>query len=370
MTSARVTARLHPRTAIIVTLGLLLAACAGAKNSASGTKASPTPSAAATSSSPTPPAPPPPSPTTCPLTGQTVASVPHRPALAIKVDNSPQARPQYGIDGADLVYEEPVEGGITRYVVVYQCHGASRVEPVRSARQADPYIVNQWGKTLFGNAGGSPPTLKAIDAAVKANWIVNVGYSTGGGYSRDPDRAGPSNLETSTQALYSRPDAKIANTATPIFNYSANPAPGTPGTTIHVDFSQYSDVTWQWNASAGAYQRYYNGTTPSNESDGSIMSTPNLIVQAVSVSMSWWVEDSSGSHQPIAALIGTGNALVCRQGTCVPGTWSRPSPSQPAQYLDSSGAPVALVPGQTWVELLPASVTGTGPIPVGQLAWH
>src|SRR5205823_398942 len=86
------------------------------------------------------PAPPPPP--TCPLTGVQGGSVPNRPALAIKVENAPESRPPVGLDAADVIYEEPVEGGITRFVVVYQCHDAARVEPVRSVRQADPYLVN------------------------------------------------------------------------------------------------------------------------------------------------------------------------------------------------------------------------------------
>jgi hypothetical protein len=369
MTShARMIPRLRATTALVLAPALLLAACGGGRTAASG-KARAAPSAAghgspAPSAAPPPPAPPP----TCPLTGQQVGSAPQRPALAIKIDNSPQARPQYGIDDADIVFEEPVEGGITRYVAVFQCRDAARVEPVRSARQADPYIVNQWGRTLFGNAGGSPPTLKAIASAVKAGWIVNVGYDTGGGYRRDPGRARPYNLETSTQALYSRPDAKSLGTTPPkpIFTYSATPAAGTPGTTIQVDFSQYSNVTWQWNAAAGAYQRYYNAATPSDNADGSVMSAQNVVIEAVPVTMSWWIEDPSGSHQPIPDLLGKGPALVCRLGSCVSGNWWRPGEglSQPT-YLMLDGQPIDLTPGVTWVELVPSSVTGPTAIPVG-----
>src|SRR5207244_4383151 len=93
----------------------------------------------------------------------------------------------------------------------------ARVEPVRSVRQADPYLVNQSGKSLFGNASGSPPSLAALDSAVKAGWLVDVGYSTGGGYVRDGGRISPHNLYTSTQALYARPDARGLPNATPIF---------------------------------------------------------------------------------------------------------------------------------------------------------
>lgn len=352
----------------LVAVGLLAAACGQHKVAAQkkvAAAAPPSPSASPPAPSPSPsPAPP----ATCPLTGQVPAGgvVPNRPALAIKVENSPQSRPPYGLDSADVIFEEPVEGGITRFVVFYQCHDAARVEPVRSVRQADIYIVNLAGKSLFGNAGGSPPTLAALDAAVKAGWTVNVGYDTGGGYHRDPNRAAPHNLYTSTAEIYGRPDAKIGGTANPIFTYSASPAPGGPGSLIHVDFSQYSDVYWHWVASAGAYQRYY-GSTPANLANGGIISAQNVVIQSVPVTMSWWIEDPSGSHQPVPTLLGTGAALVCRQGTCVTGTWWRPGEglSQLTYYRDAAGNPIALAPGVTWVELVPSSVTGPGPIPVG-----
>src|SRR5437870_3896363 len=90
----------------------------------------------------------------CPLSGVKVSQVPARPALAVKVENLPAARPQTGLSWADLVYEEPVEGGITRFIAIYQCQDAARIEPVRSARFTDVDILVQLGKPVFGYAGG------------------------------------------------------------------------------------------------------------------------------------------------------------------------------------------------------------------------
>ena len=345
---------------LAVVLGVLASGCAH-KTAAVKAPVSPSPSP---SPSPVPPPPPP----TCPLTGEPAPTgVPNRPALAIKVENSPESRPPAGLDGTDIVYEEPVEGGITRFVAIFQCHDASRVEPVRSARQADPYIVNQSGEALFGSAGGSPPTEEAIQSAIKAGWIVDVGYSNGPGYHRD-SRPNPHNLYTSTQEVYGRSDAKGA-VPVPVFTYSATPTAGVTGTAVHVAFSQYSDVTWRWNAAAGVYQRYYGGTA-ANLQDGGIISAKNIVVQEVAVNMSWWIEDPSGSHQPIPVLMGTGQAIVCRQGTCVNGTWNRPGEGlkQPTYYRDATGRDIPLEPGNTWVELAPTSVAGTGPIPVASVA--
>jgi hypothetical protein len=290
--------------------------------------------------------------------------VPNRPALAIKVENSPESRPPTGFDTADIVYEEAVEGGITRFVVIYQCQDAARIEPVRSVRIQDIDILSQFSKPLLGDAGGAPPTEAALAAAVAAGKLARVSYS-GAGYHRDPARHNDvHSVYTSTQELYSRPDAHAGGgVPSPVFTYSASPPPGGPGASVKTKFSLAADVVWKWNQSAGAYQRYY-GSTPANLSTGGIISTQNVVVQSVGVTMSTFIEDPSGSHQPIATLTGTGAALVCRAGSCVTGTWSRPSSADITKYLDGSGQQIPLTPGSTWVELAPSSVSGPTAVPV------
>lgn len=326
------------------------------------------PKAAPSSSSPTSPAAPP----TCPLTGQAPSggSVPARPALAIKMENSPDSRPPTGMDTADIVYEEAVEGGITRFVTVYQCQDAARVEPVRSARLVDVDILSQLGKPLFGDAGGSPPTEAAVNAAATAGHLVRVSAlgSAAAAYHRDAARHNDvHSLYTSTQELYTRPEAKGLTAPTPVFTYATSTAAaGSPAATVHVSFSSYSDVAWKWDAASSTYHRYY-GAAVANDSAGKVLATTNVIVQSVPVAMSAFIEDPSGAHQPVSTITGTGPAIVCHGGSCVTGTWSRPTAADLTKYLDASGAQVALAPGNTWVELAPASVTGTGPIPVAKV---
>src|SRR2546425_3858297 len=90
----------------------------------------------------------------CPLTGLPRPNVPIRAALAVKVENLPESPPQTGLSWADIIYEEPVEGGITRFIAVYQCQNASRIEPVRSARLTDPDILDQFGHPLSAYPAG------------------------------------------------------------------------------------------------------------------------------------------------------------------------------------------------------------------------
>ncbi|HSL67556.1 MAG TPA: DUF3048 domain-containing protein, partial [Actinomycetota bacterium] len=136
----------------------------------------------------------------CPLTGiEPESGSPERPALAIKVENIAEARPQAGLDRADIVYEEPVEGGITRFVVVFHCGDARRVGPVRSVRVVDADILVQFGRPLFGFAGGVPPAVRRVSRAGIQDLNYNVAVDA---YTRDPNRSAPHDLYTSTRALY------------------------------------------------------------------------------------------------------------------------------------------------------------------------
>ena len=102
----------------------------------------------------------------CPLTGVPApgGQVPDRPALAVKVDNYPAARPQSGLDKADMVFEEPVEGGITRLVAVFQCQGAAEIGPIRSARAVDLQILDQLSRPILIHVGGISPVLSILKA--------------------------------------------------------------------------------------------------------------------------------------------------------------------------------------------------------------
>ena len=103
----------------------------------------------------------------CPLTGvpAPAGSVPQRPAMAVKIDNYPAGRPQSGLDKADIIFEEPVEGGITRFAAVFQCQDSALIGPVRSARNIDIGILGQLGSPLLAHVGGINPVLANINAS-------------------------------------------------------------------------------------------------------------------------------------------------------------------------------------------------------------
>jgi hypothetical protein len=278
--------------------------------------------------------------------------------LAIKVENLPAARPQYGLSSADVVYEEPVEGGITRFIVIYQCSDAARVEPVRSGRIIDPQIVNQFGAhPLFGYAGAIQPAVAAIDASS----LIDVGIARApNAYRRDPNRNAPHNLTTSTAALYAAGVAKGArpDPPAPVFAYGALPSGAQPAANVHIPFPQ-SDVTWTWEATSQQWSRSYSDTGPATLGEGGHVTAANVIVMKVVLYPSPYVEDPTGAHENLLTLTGSGQAEIFRNGAVVSGTWQRPTLAQNTRYVDNAGRTIPLDPGRTWIELVPTTIAVT-----------
>jgi hypothetical protein len=294
-------------------------------------------------------------PPVCPLTGLTPHSghVPQRAAVAVKVENLPQARPQWGLDTADVVFEEPVEGGITRFIAVYQCHTAARIEPVRSGRLVDAQILQPLGKVLFAYSGAIQPVIDEVDAP--GSLLQDVGADkAGGAYTRDPDRYAPHNLETSTAALYAAAATfgYREKLPSPIFTYGP-PAPGgTPAAVVNIDFA-LDVTTWTWHPGTGLWYRYYSDTGLAMQGDNVQITASNVVVMHVHEYPTQYVEDATGALENELTLTGSGPAWVFRDGTVFTGSWQRPTLSQPAVFVEKNGTKITLTPGNTWEELVP-----------------
>lgn len=302
---------------------------------------------------------------TCPLTGTPApgGAVPQRPALAVKVDNYPTARPQTGLTKADVVFEEPVEGGITRLVAVFQCQTTTLVGPVRSARNIDIGILGQLGAPLLVHVGGIDPVISNIEASPIID--IELGDITSA-IKRVSGRHAPYSTFTSTTTIWK---LKPTDTTPPpaLFSYSsATPAGATPANSVSIPFSNYSMVVWKYSTTNHDYLRFY-GTTPSNLMNGSQISATNVVVQFVHVYYGPWVENTQGALEVQANLYtaASGTAIVLRNGVEVKGKWSRSSLSQPTQFTTTAGAPISLAPGTTWVELVPTTRPVTVVTPPG-----
>lgn len=329
--------------------GLVLAACSSspAHHDAAG-RVRPT---TTTSTAPAP---------ACPLTGLPAPGgmVPQRPAMAVKIDNYPAARPQSGLDKADIVFEEPVEGGITRYAAVFQCQDASLVGPVRSARNIDIGILGQLGNPLLAHVGGINPVLANINASP----IVNVDIGASNSLMiHPPGKVAPDSDYTSSAIVYGT-HRTMTTPPQPLFSYStAVPGAGSPVSTVNIDFSGTSNVTWKWNATTGTFERFYNGTTPDMVAGGGQNQTPNVVVQYVHISYGPWLENDLGGLEVQADLYpnASGTAVLYRNGMAFSATWHRGALGSPTQFVNAFGVPIPLDPGTTWVELVPSTIMVT-----------
>lgn len=298
--------------------------------------------------------PPPPSlpPPVCPLTGvEPRGQVPHRPALAIKVENHPEARPQASLNDADVVVEEPVEGGYTRFIVIFHCGHSDRVGPVRSGRTTDPDYLRQLGETLLGYSGAAP----GVTRHLQRSELVDVNYNVAtGAYIRDAGRIAPHNLYTSTEALW-KAGRGSGTRPGQLFDYSAawdGKAKAT--STVHLPFSSVADVVWTWSRRDHVWLRSHGEAAHMLE-DGSQVSATNVVIQVVEVT-NGRIVDAAGNPSPSVELIGSGRAYVLRDGRVIKGRWERDRLDELTRFITKDGTEIALVPGRTWVELLPSTV--------------
>jgi hypothetical protein len=303
----------------------------------------------------------------CPLTGTPAPGnvIPARPALAVKVDNyalgpAPNnARPQSGLDYADVIFEEQVEGSITRYAAVFQCHGApGLVGDVRSARLIDIGLLSELDSPILVHVGGIVPVINRIDASTLRN--VDLGnYGNLDVYP--PGRVAPYDTYTSTSSVWKMFRSRNTPPA-PIFTYSKTPHGGRPVSQIHLDWSYTSDIYWRWSKSTGTWKRYYNvnsgGGVPEIQpdvlSDGHQNQVQNVIVQLVHITFLPWFENFEGGQEVNVKIAdNSGKAYVFRNGRMIVGHWSHGSLTSPTIFTDAAGKRIPLAPGRTWVEVFP-----------------
>jgi hypothetical protein len=267
-----------------------------------------------------------------------------RPALSVKVENTPDARPQAGLDQADVVYEEVVEGNITRFLAIFNSTVPQTVGPIRSVRQQDPDIVWPIGG-IFAYSGGTLDEVNAINAA-PVHAVDEDAATPSGAMERNapgqPTRIAPHNLYGHGPQLFALGGQPVP--PPPLFQYLPQGAPPLTGdhvNSFHVGFADGYDPTYTWDAGSGTWKRSLDGS-PSTVVGGNQIAPTNVIVQFVEYPQ---VSD--------AQTVGSGDAWIFTDGTLRVGKWVRPDHSQPAQYYDATGAPLLLRPGRTWVELLP-----------------
>jgi hypothetical protein len=303
---------------------------------------------------------------TCPLTGEPAPNgVPQRPAIAFKVDNyglgpAPNnARPQSGLDFADIVFEEQVEGSITRYAAVFQCHAApGLVGDIRSARQIDIGILSELDSPLLVHVGGIAPVINNINRSSLVNIDLGVHSSA---QVNPPGRIPPYDDFTTTAAIW-KMEPRRNLPPPPVFTFSTTYAGGRPTTGVHLDWSYTSDIYWRWSKATGTWLRFYNVNSGNGATvlqadtlaNGVQNQAQNVVVQVVHITYGPWFENFEGGLEAQAKIAdSSGTAYVFRNGRMTKGTWTHGALTSPTIFRDTSGHVIPLAPGRTWVELYP-----------------
>jgi hypothetical protein len=289
-----------------------------------------------------------------PLTGLPVdPTKAGRPALIVKIDNAPLARPQIGINQADLVIEEKVEDGVTRFATVFQSTDSDPVGPVRSARSTDVHIVSALNHPLFAYSGANA----AFVALVHQAPLVDVGQDARpGAYHRDGKRKAPYNLFSSTGQLFGFAPPG-SGPPPPQFTWRAAGAPPSgagmkPTTKAHIEYQgQHITTRVDYGWDGAGWKRSQDGG-PHTDASGAQVAPANVVVLTVNYIDTPYV-DRSGTRVPEAQLIGQGDGWVLTGGQTIPIHWARPSDDSTFKLTDSAGTPVGLTPGRTWMELPP-----------------
>ncbi len=275
-----------------------------------------------------------------------------RSALTIKIDNTPEAHPQIGINEADVVYEEIVEGGITRLAAIFNSNLPTVVGPVRSVRRTDRQIVYPIGG-IFAFSGGAQYAVSSIETApVKLFDQSNAGAAM----FRDPKRPPPHNLFANAVALM-KMGGKV-HTPPALFSYisRAKPAVGAPVGSFTVNFAAGYAVSYQWDPTIHRWLRSIFGA-PDREANGVQVTPANVVVMSVNYIGGVGVE---GSY---AEMVGSGPVEIFSDGRLQKGKWFRRNIRLKTAYRSASGKTIYLRPGQTFVELLATGETVSAKAP-------
>ena len=327
--------------AVLLSLTAVLAACGGGKD-----EVEPTTTSEATTTAPTT------APIIAPLTGlPTDGATAGRPALIVKIDNvEPKARPQAGINQADVVYEERVEGSVTRLLAIFHSSDIAPVGPVRSARTSDIGIFSALNRPYFAWSGANQTFAQRIRSAN----VNDVGYDRASDfYKRERSRPAPSNLMLKSTADIRALPSEGSSAPPPLFSYRAAdeaPAGLVPTAGVRVSYGTSAGaapVEYRWNGSGWA--RSQKGS-PHVDSAGLQVAPENVVIQFVPYAGSD-VVDQFGTPIPEAQLLGEGDVWVLTAGGLISGRWHKASLETVTTYTDASGNPIKLTPGHTWVAL-------------------
>jgi hypothetical protein len=333
--------RVAPSLLALVVAGAVVACSGGSDPEPS---ASPSPSASST------PSPRPVAIKTCPLTGKppTKDQRVNRVALAVKIDNVGEARPQAGLDRADIVVEETVEGGLTRLFAVFQCDEVPAIGPIRSARTSDGDLLRLLNGAVFAYSGANPRAIAPVQATSKAvliSWDASPQF-----FHHQPGRPSPHDIFSDSKTLVAAGVARDHKLHAPRTVFAYGDPAHTGEATKHISMNWPSaSASWDWNGHS--YVRTQGGSSDIL-TNGNRVSADNVVAMSIHVRYTG-LHDVLGNASPDDVVTGHGAVWVFRDGKVIHGTWHRKDRKHRMVLRDSHGSRLLLAPGRTWVELLP-----------------
>ncbi|MCL2174348.1 DUF3048 domain-containing protein [Candidatus Saccharibacteria bacterium] len=291
-----------------------------------------------------------------PLTGrETTENKTAAPVLAVMIDNSVPARPQSGLTEAGVVFEAVAEGGITRFIALYQETEPSLIGPVRSVR---PYYL-EWAAAFdpgVAHVGGSDEALTMIHSG---NYGVDLDqYYADSAYWRAKDRAAPSNVYTDYAHLLllteqkGKTTAKFTGLTRQALGQTIDETTENPATSIDLAISsgQYT-VSYQYDQATKTYPRSVGGQPHfSRALDNTTTQIAPDVVVAIRVKQNL---TNDNLHNQITTT-GSGEAFIFQDGQVITGTWAKDSPTAQLKFFDPDGQEIKLKRGQTWITAVPS----------------
>jgi len=265
------------------------------------------------------------------------------PVLGVKIDNAAVARPQSGLALADLVYVEPIEGGLSRLLAVYQSQVPSVVGPVRSTRVSDLELLANFGRPALAFSGAAAE----VGALVVRAPVLDVSALTRpGDYHRDQRRPMPHNLYGDATLLRQggTPPRDIG------FRFGPTPPGGRPVPGTEVRYPATA-IGVQWVPAEAKWVISMDGA-PLTSASGPRPGAATVVLQRVSV-RNTTVRDAAGSPSPFAETVGAGDVVVLRDGLAFTGNWSRAAPDAITTFTLPDGSPLTFARGPVWVVLVP-----------------
>jgi DUF3048 family protein len=276
-----------------------------------------------------------------PFTGERVHRL--KPVLAVKIGNTVPERPATGLAKADIVYLIPVEGGLSRIMAVFSSHYPRAIGPVRSAREDDLELLRQFGRPAFAWSGAQPRLVPVVQHAR----IADLYAVTARGYFRTVDRVAPYNLYAHTRTLLRQ--AKHASVARDIgFRFGPPPPGGHPQRAKSVSFPAAS-FRFTWSSHKRRWLVWMDGSRAISTGAGQL-SAPTVVIQRVVVGLSRFLEQGP-MKPPDAHTVGSGTAVVLRDGKAYHARWSRPSANGGTTFTTDAGKPMTFARGPVWIVL-------------------